>query len=88
MLRYAASQHGKLPAVLSTPFCLDSANYYQPAMSDPHCTFNSLYTVSIVIDPTAPPGGTTDTFAIIATWQNLNGKSDMEKLTYRDAFVP
>lgn len=81
----AAAGNGTLPASLSTPFCMDTADssiYYQPATTDTHCTLGSLYQVSIT-GPGASPGSGTSTFDLTASWSAFGGGTDTVSLTYK-----
>jgi type II secretory pathway pseudopilin PulG len=96
LLRYAASKTSLLPSDLSTPFCLSTSAYYQPASSNTQCKLNSsnisgqsdsIYSVSIVKSALAS-GGATTTFDLTASWPALGSGLDTVYLSYKVDLAP
>lgn len=87
LLRTAAGRSGGLPSNLTTPFCLGSAAYYQPAGGNAHCLAGSLYSLS-VSSPTSSPGSGTTTFQLAASWPSLSGGTATVYLAYKVVVTP
>ena len=88
LLRHAAATPGSLPAALNTPFCLSASAFFQPAGTNPQCTVNNLYSLSITSPVSAPAIGSTTTFNLVATWIATNGDTDNVLLSYKVEVAP
>ncbi len=88
LLRHAAATRSSLPSSLSTPFCLTSSAYFQPANSQNQCLLNSLYRVSITSPTSSPNVGTTTTFNLVASWAALGGGTNTVYLSYKVEVAP
>lgn len=88
LLRAAAGHSGGLPAGLSTPFCLGTTQYYQPAGSSGQCTLGSFYSVSITSPTAAPVVNGTTTFNLVASWAAIGGGTDTVYLAYKVTVTP
>lgn len=96
LLRSAAANSGGLPSGLSTPFCLTSSAFYQPAANNTHCTLDpsgngvlgGRYQVAISSPTSTPNVGTTTTFNLTTTWDALGGGTDKVFLSYKVEVTP
>lgn len=88
LLRHAAAVRSSLPSSLSTPFCLSTTAYYQPASGNSNCTKSSLYDVSISSPTSSPAVGATTTFDLVASWPALGGGTDTVYLAYKVEVAP
>jgi type II secretory pathway pseudopilin PulG len=88
LLRSAASDSGGLPTTLTSPFCLDTANYYQPATTNSHCILGARYKVSITSPTSSPTTNATTTFNLVATWPSVSGGMGTVYLAYKVPVTP